>query len=393
MALLFISNVVPDKEEYWNTAFNRSGNNVELGIASNLPQDTELWSCPALPSFPRGRLFYRGRKVELENGRNISILPALNLKFIKSIFWGILCFNRIILWRLKHWGEDCVVLTYNNDPPPFEYLLAACRITGSKLFTILYDLGVPPATLKISRMTRLAYHYTDKVAHYVIKRLDGRIIINERIAKDYAPQNNYLLIDGGIGNNIIERLFPLKLSSNRNLVLVLAGMLWEQNGTALVLNTLKQHPELNVKVIFAGKGQDVSDIINEAKSDSRIEYKGMLSPDELFRVYETADVLLNLRIEDTVDYHFPSKLLEYLVTGKVVISTPVAHAERDYGRFLSILNPATPESLSSLLKEIMNIDKETLFRKGVEQRNYMIENRTWEVRTKEIIAYISSNKS
>lgn len=396
MKLIFISSITPDKESYWNGAFTRSGNNVVTGIVDGIPSniEMELWSCQPIPSFPEGKLWIGRHREELSNGRVIQFLPILNIKFIKNYFWGFCCFLKTILWRIGHIKEECVMLTYNNDTPPIEFLYWGCRLSGIKLYAILYDLGEPPQSFNIGRLTRFAYSYTNWWAKRIIKRLDGRIVINELIVRDYAPGKDYLLIDGGINQDVIRHLFPLKPSKNDELVFVLAGMLWEQNGTRLVLQMLNEHPDLNVKVVFAGKGIDVPLIQEQASFDPRIEYAGMLNMDELFKLYERADVLLNIRIEDTVDYHFPSKLLEYMSTGKYVISTPVAHAGRDYNEFLSILESVTPEELYNKIFKVISCGKEYLYEKGKKTRQFILENRNWNVQTARILDYlnIKSNK-
>ena len=55
MAILFISNLVPDSKEYWTTAFTRAAQNVLRGIAKELPKydDTELVCCRPIASFPK----------------------------------------------------------------------------------------------------------------------------------------------------------------------------------------------------------------------------------------------------------------------------------------------------------------------------------------------------
>lgn len=167
-------------------------------------------------------------------------------------------------------------------------------------------------------------------------------------------EKDFLLVDGGINQYVAKMLFPLRESTNQRLVCVCAGMLWDQNGTRLILETLKQNPDLGIIVQFAGKGIDVPLIKKAAKVDSRIQYLGMLTLDKLFKVYEQADVLFNLRLEEEVDYHFPSKLLECLATGRHVISTPVAHTERDYGQYVSILRDWTTVELAKLLHNVSN---------------------------------------
>ena len=183
-------------------------------------------------------------------------------------------------------------------------------------------------------------------------------------------------------------MFPLEEKTNNVYTFVLAGMLWDQNGTKLVLDAMRQYSNSNVRVIFAGKGNDVPLIEEAASFDSRISYVGMLNMDDLFKLYEQADVLLNLRLEEKVDYHFPGKLLEYLATGRYVISTPVAHAERDYGEYMAVLHDKTPEGLVQMMESVQKKGKHMLFETGIRARQFMLENRTWDKQTVRILEYM-----
>lgn len=392
MAILFISNLVPDRKEYWNSAFTRSGQNVLRGIAKELPKydDTTIACCLPTASFPHAPVWIPGKEDILEDGQKVYIWPTLNIQIIKIIFWGIYSLYFITKWASKHKKEKRKVLAYNIYTPPIKWLYHACKYTKTQLHMILMDLGVPPKHLGLSKIRMWGYKFSEKKAHKYIPKLDGRIVINENMVTEYAPNKDYILIDGGINDEIIRRLFPLKESTQKTVTYVLAGMLWEQNGTKLILDTLRLNPHLNVIVIFAGKGNDVKLIEDAAKTDKRIKYVGMLNMDELLKVYEAADVLLNLRIEEEVDMHFPSKLLECLTMGKLVLSTPVAHAERDYGEYMKILHNITPEGLANIMNQIASIPKTELLTMGKKAREFMLTNRTWKVRTKEIIEYINS---
>lgn len=392
MSILFISNLVPDKKEYWNPAFTRSGQNVLRGIAKELPKydNTTIASCLPTASFPHAPLWIPGKEDKLEDGQKVYIWPTLNIQIIKVLFWGIYSIYFIIKWAQKHKEEKRKILAYNIYTPPIMWLYNACKHTKSQLYMILMDLGVPPIRLGLSKIRMWGYKSSEKQAHKYIPKLNGRIVINENMVAEYAPDKDYILIDGGINDEIISRLFPLKESTTKTVTYVLAGMLWDQNGTKLILDALKANPSLDVKVIFAGKGNDVPLIQNAAKSDQRIQYVGMLNVDELLKVYESADVLLNLRIEEEIDMHFPSKLLEYLTVGKLVLSTPIAHAERDYGVYMKVLHDITPCGLANMMNEISSLPKHELLEIGIKARNFMLTNRTWEVRTKEIIDYMNS---
>lgn len=390
MALLFISSIVPDKEKFQSKAFNRSGNNVLLGIADALPSslNCEVWGAQPVPSFPQGKMWISGGEEQLNNGKTVYLIPFLNIKLLKDIFKGFYCLFRITKWKRKHKDEECKILLYNIYSPPIPMLSMICRLFHIQLFAILYDLGVPPKRLGLSWATMLGYRIGEYFAKKYIPQLDGRIVINESIVRYYAPQKDYLLIDGGINDNIVKHLFPLKISETIECIFVCAGMLWDQNGTKLILEAMKLCANPNIKVVFAGRGIDVELIKKASLEDNRISYVGMLSIEDLFKLYEKADVLLNLRIEEDVDFHFPSKLLEYMATGKLVLSTPIAHAKRDYGHLIEILKDTTPQALRDAMMRIAEMPKSFLYEKGLRAREFMLENRTWKKRTDEIINYM-----
>lgn len=386
MAILFISGIVCDKSK------SSSGGNAILGIAESLCQyaneSVELVSYPQLPSFPKGKLWISGYYDHLNNETEVFFLPTLNLKIIKSKMWGWQSARIIREWAKRHHGEDLKVLIYNTYHPSVDSIYDACKAVGAELYAILYDLGVPPKRLGMSRLTMLGYNMAEKTAKKYIPLLDGRIIINELIEKHYAPGKDYILVDGGINKHIISHLFPLEEKTGNDYTFVLAGMLWDQNGTKLVLDAMAMYSNPNVRVVFAGKGNDVHLIEEATCHDSRIYYVGMLNMDDLFKLYQKADVLLNLRMEEEVDFHFPGKLLEYLATGRYVISTPVAHAERDYGEYMAVLHNRTPEGLISMMENVQQMGKKRLYETGVKARQFMLDNRTWDKQAQRILEYM-----
>ena len=385
MALLFISGFELD------FSVSSSGGNAVLGIAeslcSHVDEDVYFICHHDGASFPKGRFWISGSN-DIWNGRKIRYMSTLNIKIIKTLYWGWQCKQLIRKWAKQHKGEPLHVLTYNTYHPSISVIHRICKSIGAKHHAILYDLGVPPKRLGLSYLSMLGYRIAERTAEKFIPLLDGRIVINELICKHYAPGKDYILVDGGINQNIIKHLFSLEEKKGDIFTFVLAGMLWDQNGTKLVLDTMTHYDNPNVRVVFAGKGNDVHLIETLAEKDNRISYVGMLNMDDLFKLYEEADVLLNLRLEEEVDFHFPGKLLEYLATGRYVISTPVAHAERDYGNYMSILHDKTPEGLMNMMEYVQKLGKHYLYKTGIKARNFMLENRNWQFQTDRMLEYI-----
>ena len=88
MAVLFISPLCPDRQEYHTKALNRSGNNVLLGIANRLydvlGDNVEFLCIPCVPSYPNGKFWIESKEDLLDNGGKFRFLPTFNVMILKS---------------------------------------------------------------------------------------------------------------------------------------------------------------------------------------------------------------------------------------------------------------------------------------------------------------------
>lgn len=396
ISIAFLGTLVPDVDEFNNQAFYRSANLVQAGILENLSKHSELkiLSSQPVPTFPRDKSFFCKRKV-LNYSENIKIttIPSINIVVLREMMRGIYAMFSLIFWALKNYDKKRCIMVYNTYSPPLPIVYIISKITNSKSMAILYDLGMPPKSLKLDFFRKFIYQMVELSAKLIIPCLDGRIVITEAIAHDYAPGKHFLMIDGGISENIVNHLFPLEYNEKRiNTTFLCAGSLWSGNGIKHLLDSLKINKNPKIKIFFAGKGPDLDLILIASKNDDRIQYLGMLSTQELFEVYKKVDVLLNIRVIPSEEgrYLFPSKLLEYLVVGKFVVTTKAVHIEKEYGNYCYVLNDIEPKTISEMFDEVSEISNETFLNKGLNSRNYMLKNNTWEAKTEQIINYIQN---
>lgn len=399
-SVAFLGTLVPDDKEFQNKALTPAGNLAQDGIVCGLSKlgfDMTVLSHRPIPSFPGdSTIFSSKRSLNYKNHIKLIVIPFLNILFLKTVTGAIYQFFGLIKWAYAHRKNQRFIVVYNPYTPPLPFVYWMGKLTGSKSVAILYDLGMPPRQLKLGRMKRMIYKFVEFFAKHFISRLDGRIVITENIARDYAPGKDFLLIDGGISDNIKDRLFDLVEKKNRNKTIFLcAGSLWGANGTELILEALKINRNPNIEMWFAGAGPDVDKIKLAAEKDKRIQYKGKLDLDQLFEVYKQVDVLMNLRInsEGEGDYLFPSKIIEYLTIGKYTISTRVVHIEKEYGDYCEILSRNNPIVLSELIDEIATLTEDELFKLGSKAREFMLQHHTWDqksIRIKEYLNQIAS---
>jgi len=394
-SVIFIGTLVPDTPEFQNPALGSSGLLVQEGIVEGLlKQDipVRILSSQPMPSFPNYKaLICKRKKILYKPGAVLITLPALNILVIRELMRGFYALFSIMLWALKNAGKKRCILLYGVYSPPLPIVYLAGKLTRTRVVPILMDLGMPPKKLKLGKMRMSIYASVEFFARLLIPRVSGRIVINDYVAEDYAPGKHFLLVDGGISNSVISRLFDLNEEKRHpETIFLCAGALWPINGTQVVLDAMRINENPNVNVWFAGKGIDLPLITEAEAKDDRIKYLGMLTLDQLFSYYKQSDVLMNIRVTepDECRYLFPSKFFEYLATGKYVLTTSVAHLERDYGGMCTVLPDTSAGMLAKTMDGIAGLPKEVLLEKGARARRYMLENRTWESQSARIADYL-----
>jgi glycosyltransferase involved in cell wall biosynthesis len=181
-------------------------------------------------------------------------------------------------------------------------------------------------------------------------------------------------------------------ADSEKFVVVSAGSLDEANGIEVLLTAFSMLQGDHYRLRIAGGGPLEAAVRRAAGRDSRIEYCGYLAFADVLRLYESADVLINLRLTKGVNtkYFFPSKLMEYLGSGRPVISTCTGHVEEEYGRFAFLIKDEAPEAVSAAIKNVEHVGKDAREQKGTMAREYMVANKTWAVQGRRVVRLIET---
>ena len=117
----------------------------------------------------------------------------------------------------------------------------------------------------------------------------------------------------------------------------------------------------------------------KAAADPRIEYLGFLEPDELYRRYGEADVLVNLRniTDPGLKYHYPSKTFEMLAMGRPLVISNSAHTRECYGNYCRVIDKCDVVALSDAIAFFMRMTREERAAYGKRAREYILANRRW----------------
>jgi glycosyltransferase involved in cell wall biosynthesis len=238
-----------------------------------------------------------------------------------------------------------------------------------------------------------------KIQNWLIPQFDGHTVASQAIADDFLKRRDCMRLEGGVSAELIARGRGPTGHAKREspdqgtFEIVAAGQLSETNGVPMLLRAFSLLEGSGFRLRIAGSGPLDEEVLRAAEADSRIEFLGRLPFEQVLELYDSADLLINLRMTQSRNtrYFFPSKMMEYLASGVPVLSTCTGHVEEEFGDFTYLLKEETPEALAEMLRRIANIPEQTRRDRAERAREYMHLQKTWTAQARKLLSYIRSS--
>ncbi|WP_294707352.1 glycosyltransferase [uncultured Fusobacterium sp.] len=140
---------------------------------------------------------------------------------------------------------------------------------------------------------------------------------------------------------------------------------------------------------FGNMDNYIKDISNEYPN---IRHFGMLKPDEVQILRDKCDFLINPRrpTGTYTKYSFPSKIAEYLMSGKPTILYKLEGIPDEYDEFLNYITGTTPEKIAIELNKIFSLNYSLLTKKAKKARIFVVENKNSFIQGKKIVETLKS---
>ena len=224
----------------------------------------------------------------------------------------------------KEAEEEFLILVYCPHTPFLEAAIYAKELKPkSKVCLVVPDL---PQYMNLNESGRGLYDFFKKIdiqhMEKFIAKVDSFVLLTEPM-KDvlHVGERPYIVVEG------IVDLDSYKIKE-KNIVsdgikrIVYTGKMNMKFGIKELVDSFTQIEDSNYRLILCGDGDARPYVEEKAKIDKRIEYKGMVTSSKAKEYIDLADVLVNPRPnnEEYTKYSFPSKNIEYLMTGKPVVA-------------------------------------------------------------------------
>jgi len=354
--------------------------NLVSGIEAASGLLVDLVSAVAVSDYPNcPRLLFGYTKFRHREGAHDVLMPYINIIILKHITRLLSALVLLSSWFLRN--RTCrnkLVLVYGMHSPFVLATLITAQFFGGKVVVIIPDL---PTYTDFGIRRGIVRRVTKPIDAYfqskLIRKVTGLVVLTKYIAEDLAPHLPSVVMEGAISlsytsggaDNGDSALVPR--SSEK--VILYAGALVKEYGVDLLLNAFALISEENYRLWVCGKGIMERQVEEAAARDSRIKYWGFLWENDLVLRMQQATVLVHPRHSGSlfVRYSFPSKLLEYMRSGRPVVSTALSGIPEEYYDYLYVLSDESPQGLASLLREVCSKPPEELDRFGRRSKEFV----------------------
>lgn len=313
------------------------------------------------------------------NGVKYKHLRTINLPIIKQLLNAVGVYFNVLKYGNKESFVICDGLSYLAS----KAAVLACKLKRLKSVVIITDLpeffaGTDEKTVK--RYKALF----DKFTAYVV--------LTEKMIEKLGYANKpYVVLEGQVDSleNKVQKI-PKKESKK---VIMYAGTVQSQYGLKMlvegfILANLSEY-ELHVY----GNGDYAEEIDKISKEHSNVKHFPSQPNDVIVEKEKEAYILVNPRPtdEEYTKYSFPSKNMEYMVSGTAVLTTSLPGMPEEYKKYVYLIDDETVGGVCKAFKKISELSEEDIISKGRLAREFVLSKKNNKMQTNRIFELITAN--
>ena len=316
--------------------------------------------------------FFKKRKEKI-NKINYLYITAINIHKLKDILAILFSFIDSIN-LLKQYEKKVVLSDVLNAPVALGSYFAA-KITGTEYIAILTDLPEYGGSGKLYKIA----------SNYVLKHSDKYIFITEEMNRLMNTHNKpYLVIEGLVDCADTDNIIVEK--NNKRIVLYTGSIMKKYGINNLIHGFINSNIE-NAELHIYGDGDYINELSKICIENGKVKYFGHILSSEIPNKQREAALLVNPRPtkDEYTKYSFPSKNMEYMVSGTPVLTTNLPGMPEDYKKYVYIIEDESADGISKVLKKILLYTDEELNKKGASARDFVLKEKNKYVQGKRII--------
>lgn len=350
------------------------------GLAKN--EEIKVTAISALPITRENtkRIFIKENN-EIREEVTYLYSPIINIPLLKNLLISIWAFIKTLVSCLSD-RNTTVICDILNISVASGSLLAA-KLCRTKCVGIITDLPI--------FVNKKSKSISVKINNFIMNRFDKYVFMTEDM-NTLVNRNNkpYIVIEGLVDINMINYINDIEKKYSKN-VCIYAGGLQKIYGIKYLCEAFIKANIEEAELHIYGSGDFEGELIRLTRDYPKIKYFGVKNNEYVVKEQLRATLLINPRPtnEEYTKYSFPSKNMEYMVSGTPILTTKLPGMPEEYYKYIYVINDETVDGLADDLSYLLNKSSEELYIKGKKAKEFVLKNKNNIIQAKKIIELIT----
>ncbi len=229
----------------------------------------------------------------------------------------------------------------------------------------------------------------------LLSKADGYIFLTEQMSNKINVQNKpYVVLEGHCDYQLQDIGCTEKYEARTGKkVIVYAGSIKKLYG---IENLVKGFTKANIEdaeLQIFGDGDYKEELQNICETNKNVKYMGVCPNEEIVAVEQRASLLVNPRptAPEYTKYSFPSKNMEYMVSGTPVLTTKLSGMPIDYYPYVYTIDDETVNGVANAIKNVFSFSFEERTQTGKRAREFVLQNKSNIIQARKIIQFLEEN--
>lgn len=358
LKILFCGTAIPEQAEQYFDVFSAAGDMFQNNLIEGLREHYEV----SVLSFCANAKYEALDDIKREFDKK-----QYDYIIKKHFFSSIVEYQKEMFRCLR----ECDICVSYNVTYAWILLSLMAKIFGKKSVLILADYT--PAREEKGIIRKLI----SIISKFSILQYKRVVLLSRRAQSLIRKKQESVVIEGGIKTSDYAEFSPNYLEPvNEKICILFSGMLSEITGVNLYLDAIEEIEREDIEFIFTGNGPLASKVAEASEKDVRIKYMGFMSRQQYISMLKRAHIFINPRNMEFAQNqnNFPSKFLEYLAVGRLIISTKFPGYElfREYAFFCDSNAKSIRDAVDKICEKITEkpIVEETYVRNREKAEEY-----------------------
>lgn len=338
-----------------------------------------------------GHLYYNRTPETFNEGTVVNYLSFFNIPVLQEISRLFSAMRAISKWAKKTKGKKRVVLiVLNNYTPVMLGAMLACKLRRIHISTHIHDnlvdLYSKEYIAQISALKKLILPIYLRFAGWIESKYDSYIFIasgmNEVINKRNRP---HITVEGIYSISSVQLISEQKKKN----AIMYAGSLHSNYGIKMILQVFSQIEDSQLELWICGTGECENLIKERAELDPRIHFLGYIDRQKVLELETQAKLLVNMR-DPSLGYtrrSFPSKMLEYMLSGTPMLTTKLQGIPDEYYSYVYYTDSYSIHDIKEEVVRILNQDDASLQVFALKARSFVMKRASADVQAKRISSF------